>query len=131
MSGDILPTVIGIALVAAAAAFALLPFARGPRADPLGLAESVSSKDRYMKYRRILELEFDYELGKLSAEDYASQSAELLGEAGLALRAERGTLGEVDAEIEREIAAARAAFSAARRSAAERVGVEPEPSTRP
>ena len=43
-----------------------------------------------------------------------SYRRELLAEAGEALREERGSVGEVDAEIEREIAAARAAFAAAR-----------------
>ncbi|HLZ27924.1 MAG TPA: hypothetical protein VKV73_11460 [Chloroflexota bacterium] len=112
MSGDVLPTILGIFLVAAAAAFALVPFARGARAD--GLSAEPGAPDRFVLYRQVLELEFDHQLGKLSAEDLEHQSRELLAEAGQALREERGTLGELDAEIEREIAAARAAFAAAR-----------------
>ena len=112
MSGDVLPTIIGILLVAAAAAFALLPFARGARADTLSSEPGLP--DRFVLYRQVLELEFDHQLGKLSAEDLRQQSSELMAEAGQALRDERGSLGEIDAEIEREIAAARAAFAAAR-----------------
>ena len=112
MSSDVLPTILGIILVAAAAAFALVPFARGARAD--ALASEPTAPDRFVLYRQVLELEFDYQLGKLSAEDFKQQSSELMAEAGQALAEERGSIGELDAEIEREIAAARAAFAAAR-----------------
>lgn len=114
MSGDVLPTVLGIVLVAAAAAFALLPFARGVPND-LSPSDNESA-DRFNLYRQVIELEFDFQMGKLSAEDYARLSGDLLAEAGQALRAEKGSIGEVDDEIEREIAAARAAFAAARQS---------------
>ena len=122
MSSDVLPTILGIILVAAAAVFALLPFARGARAEAL-LSEP-GTPDRFVLYRRVLELEFDHQLGKLSAEDLQQQSSELMDEAGQALREERGSIGELDAEIEREIAAARAAFAAARKwpSNVERAG---------
>jgi hypothetical protein len=112
---DVLPTVLGIALVAGAAAFALLPFARRSAVEAEASSEPAST-DRSLLYRRVLELEFDVQLGKLTAEDYEHQSRDLLAEAGQALRQERGSLGELDEEIEREIAAARAAFTAARRS---------------
>ena len=117
--GDMLPAIVGIALVAAAAAFVLLPFARGVRAEvaPSVVADA-GGPDRFALYHQVLELEFDRELGKLSAEDYEHLSAELLAEAGQALREERGNIGEIDAEIEREIAAARAAFAAARQDEA-------------
>jgi hypothetical protein len=69
-------------------------------------------------YQQVLELDFDRQLGKLSDEDYDKLSAELLAEAGQALREERGAIGEIDEEIEHEIAAARAAFAAAREGAA-------------
>ena len=116
MSGaDLLPSIFGIVLVAAAAAFVLLPFARGAQ---LEVAPSVTpdsdTPDRLALYHQVLELEFDQQLGKLSAEDFQQLSAELLAQAGQALREERGTLGEIDDEIEQEIAAARAAFATAR-----------------
>ncbi len=112
MSGDALPTLLGIVLVVAAAGFALVPFARGGRAE--SVTPESGAPDRFALYRQVLELEFDYQLGKLSADDLRQQSSELMAEAGQALRDERGSIGELDAEIEREIAAARAAFAAAR-----------------
>jgi cytochrome c-type biogenesis protein CcmI len=115
VSADILPSILGIVLVAAAAAFVLLPFTRGPHMEPVAASENPSA-DRNAIYRQVLELEFDRDLGKLSQADYEQLSGELLLQAGEALREERGTLGEVDDDIEREIAAARAAFAAARHS---------------
>ena len=117
-SGDLLPSIIGILLVAGAAAFVLLPFARGARAGTVLLAaDDDPRRERFALYQQVLELEFDRQVGKLSAEDFQQLSAELLAEAGQALRDERGTVGEIDAEIEEEIAAARAAFAAARQTA--------------
>jgi hypothetical protein len=98
VSGDVLPTFLGIALVAAAAAFALLPFARGKQPE---VTAETGSADRFRLYGQVLEMEFDLQLGKLSAEDYARLSSELLAQAGQELRAEQGILGELDAEIER------------------------------
>lgn len=119
MSADVLPTLLGIALVAAAAAFALVPFARPRRVlDDVGALGLATTTARFAVYRQLLELEFDRDLGKLSQDDYAAVSAELLNDAAAALRSERGALVAVDADIEREIAAARAAFAAARRAEA-------------
>ena len=117
MTSDVLPTLLGIALVAAAAAFALLPFVRGVSESSNDAAEPEPlGTERGQLYRQVIELDFDRQLGKLSEEDYRELSAGLLSQAGQLLREERGTLGELDEEIEREIAAARAAFAAARRS---------------
>jgi hypothetical protein len=71
----------------------------------------------------VLELEFDHQMGKLSRSDFEQLSAQLLAQAGQALSEERGSLSAIDEQIEREIAAARAAFAAARgtRQQAERV----------
>jgi hypothetical protein len=112
---DALPTILGIVLVALAAGFALLPLARGSTA-PGTTSEAPQATDRSLVYRQVLELEFDYQLGKLSTEDFNQLTAELLGQAGQLMREEHGDLAELDDEIEREIAAARAAFSAARQS---------------
>ena len=69
-----------------------------------------------------LELEFDQQTGKLSAEDFESLSRELLSRAGQLLHTQQAE-GEavaarpetdIDAEVEREIAAARKAFARAR-----------------
>jgi hypothetical protein len=115
VSPDLLPAILGIVLVAAAAAFALLPFARGPRVESV-LPSANPASERFRLYQQVLELEFDRDVGKLSQADFEQLSAQLLAQAGAALRDERGAMGEVDAEIEREIAAARAAFAAARQS---------------
>ncbi len=112
MSGDVLPSIVGIVLVALAAAFVLLPFARGASVEHV--VPSIGGADRMALYRQVLELEFDRDMGKLSQSDFEELSGQLLVQAGAALREERGALSEVDAEIEREIAAARAAFAAAR-----------------
>ena len=114
-SADILPTILGIVLVAGAAAFALLPFTRSAAPEDVDAAEP-AGLDRFSLYRQVLELEFDVQLGKLAAEDYETLSSQLLAQAGQSLQQERGSLGELDEEIEREIAAARAAFSAARKT---------------
>jgi hypothetical protein len=115
VTGDLLPSVLGIALVAAAAVFALIPFARGGHSEPPSSSDG-SAVDRVGLYRQVLELEFDRDLGKLSAADFDQLSGQLLAQAGEALREERGNLSAIDEEIEAEIAAARAAFAAARRS---------------
>jgi hypothetical protein len=112
LTSDVLLTILGVALVAAAAAFALVPFVRSTR--PSAWTSDELPTDRYALYRQVLELEFDFQVGKLAAADYEQLTAALLAQAGEALREERGSLGEVDEEIEREIAAARAAFAAAR-----------------
>jgi hypothetical protein len=115
---ELLPTLIGVVLVACAAGFALLPLVRGaPSPSP---ASQPALRERYDLYRQVMELEFDYQVGKLAREDYEQLSAELLGQAGSLLREERGTLADLDAEIEHEIAAARAAFAAARAADAQR-----------
>jgi len=116
VTADLLPSILGIALVAAAAAFVLLPFARGAHIENVVASENPTA-DRFRIYQQVLELEFDRDLGKLSTADFEQLSAQLLAQAGAALRDEQGTLGVVDDEIEREIAAARAAFAAARREA--------------
>jgi hypothetical protein len=108
-----LPTVIGIALVTAAAALALLPLVRAAPRASLTPAEPVSS-ERLALYRQVMELEFDLQLGKLSAADFEQLTAELLSQASVSMREERAGMHELDDEIEREIAAARAAFAAAR-----------------
>ena len=107
------PTLVGILLVAAAAGFALLPLARGSGAAIV--APDAPSADRSAIYGEVLELEFDYQVGKLSAEDFHVLSTQLLARASVMMQAEGGCLGDLDEEIEREISEARAAFTAARR----------------
>jgi len=112
---DAVPVLLGACLIVAAAVFALLPLLRPARASAVGMVVAPDAAvDRFQLYRNVLELEFDYETGKLSAEDYAALSGELLGQAADQLREVRGRLDGIDDEIEREIAAARAAFASAR-----------------
>src|SRR5207253_6447429 len=80
---DLLPSIVGIVLVAAAAAFVLLPFARGAQLEVApAVTPDSDTPDRLALYHQVLELEFDQQLGKLSAEDFQQLSAELLAEAG-------------------------------------------------
>ena len=126
MSGDFLPTVVGIVLVAMVAAFALLPLLRGTSEQLVPVtttSDNPASLERFELYRQVLELEFDYRVGKLAQADYEQLTAELLARAGSLLRDERASapagvgpgLDELDEEIEREIAAARKALAAAGR----------------
>jgi|SRR5919201_6826799 hypothetical protein len=104
---DILAVLFGATLVAVACVFALLPLVRGAPAEAF---EPKPATNRFQLYQQILEAEFDCQLGKLSAEDFERQKAELLARASWLLRQERTapTLADIDAEIEREIAVARA-----------------------
>ena len=133
-----LPTILGVLLVALAAAAALLPLLRG--APPETAAAPATSTDpadaeRFELYRQVLELEFDQQTGKLSTEDFEALTRELLGRAGQILHARQAAAvaegevhaqaqgqavaatpdADIDAEVEREIAAARKAFARARR----------------
>lgn len=112
-AADILPALAGAAMVAGAALFALLPLLRPVSAD-LTTAPASPGVDRFQLYRNVLELELDYEMGKLSAEDYDVLSGDLLSQAAAQLRESRGKLEGIDEEVEREIAAARRAFSSTR-----------------
>lgn len=112
---DIIPTVIGVLLVGVAAAFALIPFARGAPDDSAASPALPAQDERLKIYQQVLELELDQELGKLSEEDYHTLSSGLLAQASMLLQQERGATAALDDELEQEIAAARAAFAAARK----------------
>jgi hypothetical protein len=109
---DWLPIALGVLLVTLAAAFTLLPLVRG--APPPASTSEPTPTERFELYRQVLELEFDVQVGKLAPDAGRELSSELLAQAGVSLRDERAGLAELDDEIEREIAAARAAFAAAR-----------------
>jgi uncharacterized protein YceH (UPF0502 family) len=118
---EFVPTAIGVLLVGIAAAFALVPFARGA-GDADEISPTLPAQDERMNiYQQVLELELDQELGKLSDEDYRSLSSGLLAQASVLLREERGATAALDDELEQEIAAARAAFAAARKRTRRRV----------
>ena len=126
---EALPLLIGIVLVGSAAAFALLPLLGGPAgAEPTPLSVDGARAERQALYRQVVELEFDHQTGKLATLDYRALEADLLNRAAALLR-EHGAEGDdVEQEVEREIAAARSAFAAAR-SARAVVAASPERSS--
>ncbi len=113
MAADVLPIVVGILIVATAAAFALLPLS-GPRSRvPTSVAPDEPERQRFLIYRQVLELEFDYQTGKLSAEDLRLLTSELLDRAASLLREAGSETGTIEDEIEQEILVARRALAAA------------------
>ena len=114
---DALPVVLGVVFVAAAAVFALVPLLRSRGSTELLLPPTEEpAAERLRLYRAVLDLEFDYQTGKLDRADYESLTGELLAQAGDHLRSTRRDLDDVDVQVEREIAAARRAFASARAS---------------
>jgi hypothetical protein len=113
---DALPAILGILVVAVVAGFALLPLLQGAPPPTVATIADPAETERFRIYRQVLELEFDFQTGKLAAEDYTSLSRELLGQATQLMRVEAPVDQDVDvdAEVEREIAAARRAFASAR-----------------
>jgi cytochrome c-type biogenesis protein CcmI len=120
------PVILGVLLVAVAAAVALLPLLRGAPTQPAVVSVTDPAEaERFELYRQVLELEFDQQTGKLSAEDFEALTRELLARAGQLLHARQAEgeieavapsgASDIDAEIEREIAAARKAFARTRR----------------
>ena len=100
---EFVPTVIGILLVGVAAAFALVPFARGAPDDTEASPTLPAHDERLKIYQQVLELELDQELGKLSDDDYRTLSSGLLAQASVLLQEERGATAELDEELEQEI----------------------------
>src|SRR5919202_1636416 len=108
------PVILGVLLVALAAAAALLPLLRGAPAQPAAAPVSEpADAERFELYRQVLELEFDQQTGKLSSEDFEALTRELLGRAGEILHARQAAAegevqavaatpeADIDAEIER------------------------------
>ena len=110
---EALPLLFGIVLVATAAAYALLPLVGGTPAAETTVSSDLSA-ERSLLYRQVLDLEFDRRTGKLTDEDFRQLEAELLARAAGLLRADAVPGDDIEAEVEREIAAARAAFAASR-----------------
>ena len=115
---QIAPAVLGACLVLAAAGFVLLPLLRRQAGTPVAEHPQSDSAmgDRQRLYRQVLEFELDRDTGKLSPHDFDLLSSQLLGEAATLLRTFDGADGDVAAEVEREIQAARHTLSAARGS---------------
>lgn len=116
---ELVPVVVGILAVVLTAAFALWPLVSRPMpADPVDEMDAATEVERGALrqglYRQVLDLEFDLQTGKLSAEDYQALSSELLEQAALLMRADAVEESSLDEMIEQEIAAARLALASPR-----------------
>ena len=104
-------------LALAALAYVALPLLSGAgepgsTLSPNPMAEAARVKSSALA--AIVDLEGEHEMGKLSTEDLELLRRQPLGEALEALRVLRGTGGDLDAELEREIAQARSRLACAR-----------------
>ena len=113
---EYLPTVAGVLVVLLAAVIVLMPLARRGSAELLEPAAVDRTGQRFRLYRQVLDLELDRDTGKLSAEDFQVLSTDLLRQAALLIDERRVEEVDLDAAVEREIAAARAAFQSLRRA---------------
>ncbi|MBX6770137.1 MAG: zinc ribbon domain-containing protein [Chloroflexi bacterium] len=98
-----------VVLTIAVAAFVLYPLLRGettPVDLPRVSEELLRRRDQV--YAELRELEFDYRVGKVSAEDYTETRNRLETEAARLLRAIDVQVAAIDDEIEREIREIRA-----------------------
>jgi len=99
-----------VVLTIAVAAFVFYPLLRGERTTPVDLPrvseELLQRRDQV--YAELRELEFDYRVGKVSAEDYTETRNRLETEAARLLRAIDVQVAAIDDEIEREIREIRA-----------------------
>ncbi len=102
---------VGMLVVAAALAFVAYPLFRRSAAAirPFETAESFAER-RAAVYRELLELEFDHRVGKLTDADFRQLSDACLERAARLVAAEEQTTEALDARIEREVAAMRAAM---------------------
>ena len=108
-AADAVPIAVGLLAVAACAAFALLPLVR-QSAAPRVSAEMAQPAERFDLYRQVVDLEFDRQTGKLSAEDLEVLRAELLARATTLAREQQRDDRDIAEQVEAEIAAARAAL---------------------
>jgi len=101
----ILLAIGAIVLVVAVAATILYPLLRPPR-SPL-VAGTGQSEELFRRrdrtYAEVRELEFDYRVGKVTAEDYAEAREQLETEAARILRAIDVEFKAIDEEIEYEV----------------------------
>ncbi len=99
--------VAAVILAVIAIAFIVFPLIRPNRGAPgLRAAEGlIARRDRI--YGELRELEFDRDVGKLSAEDYEEARGRLETEGARVLRALDARASTVEAEIEREVRALR------------------------
>jgi hypothetical protein len=102
---------LGVVLVVLAIAFVLLPLFRTPRSESLDHLDPALI--RAGLYRQIIDAELDARLGKLESTEFRELRARLLQEAAALIVASDGgpqTDGDAQAQVEQEVAAARAAI---------------------
>jgi hypothetical protein len=101
-------------VVLAVLAFVVLPLVRGVEAAPVAPAASTAAQERAAIYQELVELELDQRVGKVAEADYREQADVLLARAAALISEEDAQASAADEQIEREIAAMRAAMHATR-----------------
>lgn len=110
----ILLAIGAVVLTVAVAAFVLYPLlkpSRSPLLAGVGHSEELFRR-RDRVYAELHELEFDYRVGKVTAEDYVEAREQLETEAARILRAIDVEIKAVDEEIEREVRRLRESYKA-------------------
>jgi hypothetical protein len=106
---------LGTLVVVLVLAFVALPLVRRSDAEPAGSAAAPgSTEERAEIYRELVELELDHRVGKVADADFHEQRDGLLARAAALIAVEDAELATTDEQIEREIAATRAALRASR-----------------
>lgn len=101
---------LGACVVVAVLAFVVLPLVRRQRPGSPVLEAVNSAHERAAIYRELLELELDQKVGKIAEADFRELNDTLLARAAALIAREDSLSAAADAEIEREIAEARAAL---------------------
>jgi hypothetical protein len=90
-------------------AFVLYPVFRGRDEALMATPDGQEFGSRQALYGQIYELDFDYQVGKLTEEDYRTLRQQLVLEAARRLREERLQNAEIDRLLEEELARRRGA----------------------
>jgi len=106
---------VGLLIAGGLAAFVVTPLLAAETAAGASLPVDVTpladlKRRRLVVYENLKDLEFEYQAGKIAAQDYQSLKQNYLGEAAALMATSQVTeqLKETDAVLEREIAARRA-----------------------
>lgn len=120
-------------VVLAVLAFVVLPLVRGVKAVPVAPSVATAAQERAVIYQELVELELDQRVGKVSEADYREQADALLARAAALISDEDAQASVADEQLEREIAAVRAALHATRASShlAHPTKAEPAPAGEP
>lgn len=102
--------IVGAVALLAALCFVAYPLFRRSPVAPAQPAEPSFSVQRADVYRELLELEFDHRVGKLNDADFRQLTDACIARASALVAAEERTTKALNARIEREVAAMRAAL---------------------